>query len=510
MTDPLSDQNSTGETQRKFFNVCQSVPSEKRTKGKKTAGDGELRIYLYITCHIYVYTRVHLNGLERPLQLGSLGPLPPHYILGSPQENQSSVRRLHSVIAPQANGYTHSYLFSPLDFIDMQYKKTLVAATLVVSALSAYAPPEPWSTLTPPGTYPGGISNYPSTFGIAVRPTSAGVAKRDMVSQIRDGQVQAPRATETKPEAEAPRATEAPRPTTEVKPETEAKPTTEAPRATEASHPIAEETVPRVTEVPYTTEKPETLMPAISQIRDGQIQEPEKEAPRVTEVPVTAERPESILPAVTQIGDGQIQETDHTGALVEPARTAPAAETPATRRTLAAVSQHVDGQPQAHTDRAAAVTPVTQVHDGQPAAPAEKTEPTDREERTTSTTPVATHETTAVAAATHAASSDVVNAESCFASDTLQLHLEDGVLYDSHGRIGSIVANHQFQFDGPPPQAGAIYARGWSITPTGFLALGDSDLFYQCLSGDFYNLYDESIGAQCSPVHLEVVNLVNC
>ena len=374
------------------------------------------------------------------------------------QENQSSVRRLHPVIAPQTNCYTHSYLFFvfPLDLIDMQYKKTLVAATLVVSALSAYAPPEPWSTLTPPGTYPGGISNYPSTFGIAVRPIQTSVAKRDVVSQIRDGQIQAPVATEARQTTEVRPATEA-KPTTEAaRPATEAKPTTEAPRpATEAAR-VTEETVPRVTEVPYTTERPVTLMPAISQIRDGQIQEPEKEAPRVTEMPVTAERPESILPAVTQIGDGQIQETDHTGALVETVRATPAAETSTTRRTVAAVSQHVDGQPQAHTDRATPATPVTQVSDGQPAAPAEKTEPTTREERTTSTTPVATHETAA------AGSNDVVNAESCFASDTLQLHLEDGVLYDSHGRIGSIVANHQFQFDGPPPQAGAIYARGWS------------------------------------------------
>ena len=88
--------------------------------------------------------------------------------------------------------------------------------------------------------------------------------------------------------------------------------------------------------------------------------------------------------------------------------------------------------------------------------------------------------------------------------------MKDGVLTDIKGRIGSIVANRQFQFDGPPPQAGAIYAGGWSITPEGNLALGNDDVFYQCLSGDFYNLYDEKIGGQCHPIHLQAIDLVNC
>lgn len=33
------------------------------------------------------------------------------------------------------------------------------------------------------------------------------------------------------------------------------------------------------------------------------------------------------------------------------------------------------------------------------------------------------------------------------------LTLKDGILKDKEGRIGSIVANFQFQFDGPEPQA---------------------------------------------------------
>ena len=93
---------------------------------------------------------------------------------------------------------------------------------------------------------------------------------------------------------------------------------------------------------------------------------------------------------------------------------------------------------------------------------------------------------------------------------TLEMSIKDGILTDDKGRVGSIVANRQFQFDGPPPQAGALYAAGWSITPDGNLALGDQDVFYQCLSGDFYNLYDESIAAQCHPVYLQAIDLVSC
>jgi hypothetical protein len=87
--------------------------------------------------------------------------------------------------------------------------------------------------------------------------------------------------------------------------------------------------------------------------------------------------------------------------------------------------------------------------------------------------------------------------------------LNDTILYDSQGRVGSIVANRQFQFDGPPPQAGALYAVGWTITEDGNLAIGDNDVFYQCLSGSFYNLYDEHIGSDCRAIYLEVIGLTD-
>ncbi|GME90385.1 hypothetical protein B5S31_g1934 [[Candida] boidinii] len=103
-----------------------------------------------------------------------------------------------------------------------------------------------------------------------------------------------------------------------------------------------------------------------------------------------------------------------------------------------------------------------------------------------------------------------VTSQSCMSEGSLAMTIKDSVLTDIKGRIGSIVANRQFQFDGPPPQAGAIYAAGWSVSPDGYLALGNQTIFYQCLSGTFYNLYDEIIGGQCEAVRFGVVNLIDC
>ncbi|KAG6021195.1 hypothetical protein E4U19_005887 [Claviceps sp. Clav32 group G5] len=89
----------------------------------------------------------------------------------------------------------------------------------------------------------------------------------------------------------------------------------------------------------------------------------------------------------------------------------------------------------------------------------------------------------------------------CGAEGTLVMTLKDGVLKDSKDRTGSIVANYQFQFDGPP-QAGSIYTAGFSTCNNGSLALGGSTVFYRCLSGDFYNLYDRHWAAQCEPIEI--------
>ena len=249
----------------------------------------------------------------------------------------------------------------------MQYKKTLAASALATSALAAYVPGKPWSTLTPSATFKSGITDYASTFGIAVQPiaTPASVAKR-AVSQIGDGQIQATTKTQAAP---------------------------------------------------------------VSQIGDGQIQ-------ATTKTKATG---------VSQIGDGQIQATK-TGS------TTPS-QPPMNNSTIPVPNNN-------------ATLPVN--------------------------------------------AKDPVRAESCKVDGTLEMNLKGGILTDGKGRIGSIVANRQFQFDGPPPQAGAIFAAGWSLTPEGNLAIGDNDVFYQCLSGNFYNLYDQHIGSQCTPVHLSAIDLIKC
>lgn len=91
--------------------------------------------------------------------------------------------------------------------------------------------------------------------------------------------------------------------------------------------------------------------------------------------------------------------------------------------------------------------------------------------------------------------------DSCGSDGALLLTLEDGVLTDAKNRTGYIASNYQFQFDGPP-QAGAIYTAGFSICGNDSLALGDSTTWYQCKSGDFYNLYDRNWAAQCEPVQI--------
>jgi len=89
-------------------------------------------------------------------------------------------------------------------------------------------------------------------------------------------------------------------------------------------------------------------------------------------------------------------------------------------------------------------------------------------------------------------------------AEKLEITLKDGVLTDSKDRTGYIAANNQFQFDGPA-QTGAIYTAGWSACGNGSLALGGTTVFFQCLSGDFYNLYDKSTGEQCNEVHINIV-----
>ncbi|KAG7694336.1 hypothetical protein KL931_000699 [Ogataea haglerorum] len=307
------------------------------------------------------------------------------------------------------------------------------AAIFAAGAIAAYVPSEPWSTLTPSATLESATTDYTKTFGIAINKVtsaSGAKAKRDVVTQIGDGQIQATTATAS--------------------------------------------TAAVVTQIgdgqiQATTATPETAAPVVTQIGDGQIQ-------------ATTATPKTAAPVVTQIGDGQIQATT------------------ATETTAPVVTQIGDGQIQATTATSAHESVVSQIGDGQVQA-------------TTATSSVASQITDGQVQASSTAAADDPSSSiptSCKSDEALAMTLKDGILTDSKGRIGSIVANRQFQFDGPPPQAGAIYAAGWAISPEGYLAIGNTTTFYQCLSGTFYNLYDESIGGQCEPVHLSIVDLVSC
>jgi Yeast PIR protein repeat len=161
--------------------------------------------------------------------------------------------------------------------------------------------------------------------------------------------------------------------------------------------------------------------------------------------------------------------------------------------TRAPVTVIPDGQPQAPASTA---TPVAQISDGQPQA---------------STATDAQPQASTASSADPESSSDNSDTTlvACKNEGTLELTLNDGVLKDAQGRTGYIASNFQFQFDAPP-QAGAIYTSGFSLCSNGSLALGGSNVFYQCLSGNFYNLYDRHWAAQCSPVTIEALVLQNC
>ncbi|KAF2636452.1 covalently-linked cell wall protein [Massarina eburnea CBS 473.64] len=91
------------------------------------------------------------------------------------------------------------------------------------------------------------------------------------------------------------------------------------------------------------------------------------------------------------------------------------------------------------------------------------------------------------------------------ADGALKVTLDGGVLKDQAGRTGSIVANHQFQFDNPV-QGDAIATSGFGVCNNGTITHDGSAIWYQCLSGTFYNLYDESIGQHCSAIYISAVS----
>ncbi|KAI4091062.1 MAG: hypothetical protein LQ339_008199 [Xanthoria mediterranea] len=194
-----------------------------------------------------------------------------------------------------------------------------------------------------------------------------------------------------------------------------------------------------------------------------------------------------------QIGDGQVQAQTTTYAPVtvisDGQPQAPTLPTPTI--TAVPVSQIGDGQPQAPTST---VVPVSQIGDAQPQAP--------------SAAPPSPQRPASSDPGQSSADSGITMV-ACESEGTLAVTLADGVLKDGQGRTGYIASNFQFQFDAPP-QAGAIYTTGFSACGNGTLALGGSNVFYQCLSGDFYNLYDRFWAPQCSPITINLLQLQTC
>lgn len=92
----------------------------------------------------------------------------------------------------------------------------------------------------------------------------------------------------------------------------------------------------------------------------------------------------------------------------------------------------------------------------------------------------------------------------CGTPGFLTLTLANGQLTDAEGRTGYIAANFQFQFD-KPPQTGAIFTGGFSACSNGSLALGGSAIFFECQSGDFFNLYDRDWAPQCKAIFIDIL-----
>ncbi|WLF79628.1 beta-1,3-glucan linked protein [Lodderomyces elongisporus] len=343
-------------------------------------------------------------------------------------------------------------------------------AALISSTLAATVPSAPWSTLTPTGAIPTDAStDWSHSFGIQIETievasqlaTETGTIagkKRDVVNGLSDGQ---PNVIPT------------------------------------ASYSILSESVAPVAQITDGQIQHQTTAAAasvVNQITDGQIQHQTTAAAasvvnQIGDGQIQHQTTAAAASVVNQIGDGQIQHQT-------------------TAQTVAGVNQISDGQIQnPSTTLLSSVAGAAQITDGQVQA----TNTVAAESRLPTNATVATSGSSDPVVESDSAEPEDTNIqEACYSSNNLAMTLQDGLLADSKGRVGAIVANRQFQFDGPPPQAGTIYAAGWSISSDGYLTLGDADVFYQCLSGDFYNLYDENVASQCNAVKLKIINFVDC
>lgn len=344
---------------------------------------------------------------------------------------------------------------------------TLAFVSLASLVNAAAVPSEPWTTLTPSATLPGSASaltDFDGKFALSIKTISSvasGAAKRDdVVGQIGDGQLQ---------------------------------------QNSDVHHTAPKTTASVVNQIGDGQVQQQTTAKVVNQIGDGQVQQ-QTTAKVVNQIGDGQVQQQTTAKVVNQIGDGQVQQ--QTASVVNQIGDGQVQEQPKTTASVA--NQIGDGQIQQQT-KVTVSGQATQIGDGQ---------------------------VQATGGASEAGTGKSGIAETCVADDALTLTLNGGVLHDAKGRIGAIVANRQFQFDGPPPQAGTIYAGGWSIVPASYeedkktekaaekgkrdhaegykLAIGKQTTFYKCLSGDFYNLYDQSIGGQCLAIEIEILKVVSC
>lgn len=373
-------------------------------------------------------------------------------------------------------------------------KYSALVAILAAASAAPASISNTWSTLTPTGTLnesASAITSITGSYALSIRTVSASVSagisldKRDLVNQIGDGQIQqqSTAAAQTASVVNQIGDGQIQEQTTQT-----AEPTTASVVNQIGDGQIQEQTTE--------TAKPTTAS-VVNQIGDGQIQQQTTKAAQTASV-------------VNQIGDGQIQQ-----------QTTKAAE------SASVVNQIGDGQIQQQTTAPTTASVANQIGDGQiqeqgsQSVAAESVYPSQ-----SVVAQVSDGQVQASGSPDSDSDSEDYFEETCISDDSLTITLTDGELRDSKGRVGAIVANRQFQFDGPPPQAGTIYAAGWSFVPAdvaglgeteedtkegGYkLALGDQTTFYKCLSGDFYNLYDESIGSQCSAIEIFLLKAVDC
>ncbi|RKP32001.1 hypothetical protein METBISCDRAFT_21907 [Metschnikowia bicuspidata] len=326
---------------------------------------------------------------------------------------------------------------------------------LVLGAVggAAYIPGENWSLLTPPSPNPAGATtDYATKFGICIETlkTSAAPLKASPtggVNQIKDGQIQ----------------------------------NQQSQQAQKVSIPAVNQTSNSQIQQPGS--KPKTSAPIaapVNQINDGQIQN--QASAKKGSAPTA--------PAVNQIGDGQIQNQGSASKAKQ------GSAKPGSAPTASPVNQNGVGQNQDHNSitKTTVQTTVNQISDGQiqnqsAKSVASKIEGKPQKNGNTS----------------YSGQFPSV----CSAEGNLEMTLEKSALIDSFKRIGYVADNGQIQFDSPP-QSGALYAIGWAISKGGYLSFGNQEVLYQCLSGDFYNLYIKSLGPHCEEVKARVVHFTMC